>query len=182
MRLERYRAEEHEAAIFPILKEAVDEGQTYPQDTMETIEDFRAFYASHDLFVAVEEDTGETVGSFYVKPNFPGRCSHVCNAGFLVRRDRRKRGISHFLGRAYLTIARDLGYKASLFNLVFVSNAASIRMCEGMGLVEVGRIPKAGDLKGIGFTDAIMFYRDLSTLPLGLPEGMTSKNKVGNVE
>lgn len=24
-------------------------------------------------------------GCFYVKPNFPGRCSHVCNGGFIVR-------------------------------------------------------------------------------------------------
>ena len=24
-------------------------------------------------------------GCFYVKPNFPGRCSHVANGGFIVR-------------------------------------------------------------------------------------------------
>lgn len=177
MRLERYRAEDHESAIFSILKEAVDEGQTYPQDTMETMDDFRAFYVSHDVFVAVEEETDEAVGSFYVKPNFPGLCSHVCNGGFLVRRDKRRQGISHFLGQAFLTIARDLGYKSSLFNLVFVSNTASIHMCKSMGLIEVGRIPEVGNLKGLGYTDAIMFYLNFSTLPQGLPQGMTSLQK-----
>lgn len=172
LRLESYRAKDHENAIFPILKDAVDAGQTYPQDSMETLDDFRAYYISHDAFVAVEEDTGEAVGSFYVKPNFPGRCSHVSNAGFLVRKDRRGRGIGGFLARAYLHIARDLGYKSSLFNLVFVSNAVSQRMCKTMGCIEVGRLPEVGDLKGIGFTDAIMYYRELSTVPSGLPEGM----------
>ncbi|KAL9049445.1 MAG: hypothetical protein Q9162_007212 [Coniocarpon cinnabarinum] len=31
-----------------------------------------------------EEWEGLFIGTFYVKPNYPGRSSHVCNAGFLV--------------------------------------------------------------------------------------------------
>ncbi|KAK3168129.1 hypothetical protein OEA41_004575 [Lepraria neglecta] len=32
------------------------------------------------------------LGSFYVKPNYPGRSSHVCNGGFLVTEAARNRG------------------------------------------------------------------------------------------
>ena len=27
---------------------------------------------------------------FYVKPNFPGRCAHVCNGGFITKKNFRK--------------------------------------------------------------------------------------------
>ena len=62
------------------------------------------------------------MGCFYVKPNFPGRCGHVCNGGFIVRKEVRGNGIGQMMGRSFLPLARDLGYSASFFNLVFVSN------------------------------------------------------------
>lgn len=57
-------------------------------------------------------------GVFYIKPNFPGRCSHVCNGGFITDPRRRRRGVAKLMGHAFLRLARDLGYKASYFNLV----------------------------------------------------------------
>lgn len=38
------------------------------------------------------------LGSFYVKPNYPGRSSHVCNAGFLVAEGARGKGVGGVLG------------------------------------------------------------------------------------
>ena len=35
----------------------------------------------------------ECLGSFYIKPNYPGRSSHVCNGGFLVTDGARNRGV-----------------------------------------------------------------------------------------
>ena len=43
-------------------------------------------------------DVGTVVGSFYVKPNYPDRCSHICNGGFLVSQNYRGNGIGKFLG------------------------------------------------------------------------------------
>ena len=54
-----------------------------------------------DTFVAVNED-GIVVGSFYVKPNYPDRCAHICNGGFLVNKHYRGRGIGKFLGEALI--------------------------------------------------------------------------------
>lgn len=42
------------------------------------------------------------LGSFYVKPNYPGRSSHVCNAGFLVTCAARNKGVGKLLGKQYL--------------------------------------------------------------------------------
>lgn len=48
------------------------------------------------------------LGSFYVKPNYPGRSSHVCNAGFLVSKAARGKGVGKALGRQYLEWAPKL--------------------------------------------------------------------------
>jgi hypothetical protein len=42
------------------------------------------------------------LGSFYIKPNYPGRSSHVCNAGFLVTEKARNKGVGRRMGEAYL--------------------------------------------------------------------------------
>ena len=78
---------------------------------------------------------------FYVKPNFPGRCSHICNGGFVTARHARRQGVARLMGVQFQRIAKDLGYKASFFNLVFVSNVASVNLWRSLGFLETGRVP-----------------------------------------
>ncbi len=65
-----------------------------------------------------DDDRVDVWGAFYIKPNFPGRCSHVCNGGFITDPRRRRRGVARLMGYAFLRLAKDLGYRASYFNLV----------------------------------------------------------------
>lgn len=48
------------------------------------------------------------LGSFYIKPNYPGRSSHVCNGGFIVSDLARNRGIGRLMGEGYLEWAPKL--------------------------------------------------------------------------
>ncbi|XP_060577637.1 uncharacterized protein LOC132734801 [Ruditapes philippinarum] len=139
-----------------------EEGDSYPQEDMTSVEDFRAYYLTHDVYVCYDKQTQEVLGAFYIKPNFPGRCSHNCNAGFIVKKSARGRGVGSFMVENYLKIARDLGYRASFFNLVFVTNETSVKMWRKFGFTEIGRVPNAGNLKGRGYTDAIQFHYDLT--------------------
>lgn len=50
----------------------------------------------------------ECLGSFYIKPNYPGRSSHVCNGGFLVTDGARNRGVGRLMGEGYLEWAPKL--------------------------------------------------------------------------
>lgn len=52
--------------------------------------------------------TKECLGTFYVKPNYPGRSSHVCNAGFLVTQAARNKGVGRLMGETYLEWAPKL--------------------------------------------------------------------------
>ncbi|KAH3818458.1 uncharacterized protein LOC127882188 isoform X3 [Dreissena polymorpha] len=160
--LDSYR-DEHEQKVYEILKHIVNvEGDSYPQEDMTNIEDFRAYYLTLDVFVCLEKTSKEVLGAFYIKPNFPGRCSHICNAGFIVKVSARGRGVGNFMAEMYLRLAKDLGYRASFFNLVFVTNEASVRLWRKLGFKEIGRVPNVGNLKGKGYTDALQFYYDFT--------------------
>ncbi|XP_060068568.1 uncharacterized protein LOC132548707 [Ylistrum balloti] len=160
-----YYKDEDEAQVHAIMKYIVnEEGNSYPQEDLANVDDFRSYYLSHDVFVCRDVNTAEVLGSFYVKPNFPGRCSHICNAGFAVLKSARGLGVGKFMVGHYLQISRDLGYQASFFNLVFVSNEVSVKLWRSMGFTEIGRVPNAGNLKGRGYTDALQFYYDLTNI------------------
>lgn len=47
------------------------------------------------------------------------------------------------MAETFLITAPALGYKASVFNLVFANNEASIRIWERLGFSRVGCIPQA---------------------------------------
>ncbi|KAL8844441.1 MAG: hypothetical protein Q9205_002645 [Flavoplaca limonia] len=103
------------------------------------------------------------LGSFYVKPNYPGRSSHVCNGGFLVTEAARNRGVGRLMGEGYLEWAPKLGYTYSVFNLVYETNVASCRIWDALGFKRVGRIKGCGNLKSYPdeLVDAIIYGRDL---------------------
>ncbi|KZS87203.1 acyl-CoA N-acyltransferase [Sistotremastrum niveocremeum HHB9708] len=163
----------------------VEAGMTYPQEGDLSLEQFSAYYFAADVLVAISqvdqdgnaELTEEIevarkgrsweeayVGCYYVKPNYPGRSSHICNAGFMVPARHRAKGYGRLLAASYLHYAPLLGYEASVFNLVYTNNAASIRLWDRLGFTRAGLIPRAGRLKtadgkGEEFVDAIIFYK-----------------------
>lgn len=53
--------------------------------------------------------------------------SQVCNGGFFTSHIHRGKGFASILARSYLHYAPKLGYKASVFNLVYANNQASVR-------------------------------------------------------
>ncbi|UNI15429.1 Protein spt10 [Purpureocillium takamizusanense] len=103
------------------------------------------------------------LGSYYVKPNYPGRSSHVCNAGFLVAPSARGRGVGRLLGESYVDWAPRLGYEYSVFNLVYETNVASCRIWDALGFERIGRVKGCGRLKSYPGrkVDAIVYGREL---------------------
>eukprot|EP00808_Paulinella_micropora_P026508 g12263.t1 len=156
-------------------------------------EGFRDYFFSHGAFVVRAGGDwsqgengiapGDLLGMFYIKPNFPGRCRHICNGGFITIDKAQRLGVGQLMGRMYLRLAKDLGYQGSMFNLVFVPNVASIALWDKLGFTRSGRIPKVAYLKGYEQPqDAINFYYDLSTydhtrFPVERDINSTSANK-----
>ncbi|ETN43091.1 uncharacterized protein HMPREF1541_02249 [Cyphellophora europaea CBS 101466] len=161
------------------LNKEIEGGDTYPMiDTM-PLDQFGKYWFGNFGAVMVLGDIGgiEAVnemesngtdwnklclGSFYVKPNYPGRSSHVCNGGFLVTPAARNKGVGKSMGQCYLDWAPQLGYTYSVFNLVYETNTASTKIWDSLGFKRIGRVPACGVLKSYSEpVDAIIYGRDL---------------------
>ncbi|KAH8828240.1 hypothetical protein DL96DRAFT_1602382 [Flagelloscypha sp. PMI_526] len=153
-------AQEHPGLIpfiNQVFNDTLEDGQTYPQETVMDQQSFEQYFFAADVFVAVYADAEASekvpteisvpettslsfdatrkdrpwdqclAGFFYVKPNYPGRSSHICNAGFVTVPEHRGKGIGTILANSFVYYAPKLGYKGSVFNLVYVNNVASVR-------------------------------------------------------
>jgi RimJ/RimL family protein N-acetyltransferase len=134
-----------------LMNDVILEGKSWPfEPIFETEETYRGYFLSHAAFVVRDTDNNNQVlGCFYIKPNFPGRCSHICNGGFIVNPGVRGSRVGTLMGSCFLKFARDLGYEAAYFNLVFESNRVSLKLWERLGFERVATIPKAARLKGM---------------------------------
>ncbi|KAI0905305.1 hypothetical protein F4823DRAFT_145412 [Ustulina deusta] len=156
----------------------IEGGDTYPMIDPMPFEKFSAYWLqnfagimllgrinSPDEVVEGKDWSRECLGSFYIKPNYPGRSSHVCNAGFLVTDLARNRGVGRLMGEAYLDWAPKLGYSYSVFNLVYETNVASCKIWDALGFKRIGRVKGCGNLKSYPdrLVDAIIYGRDLGT-------------------
>src|SRR5690242_465889 len=122
------------AFLHAQLSAEIEAGDTYPMLEALPLSSFGAYWFGvfgavmlEGEFSGVEavRELGEgahwedlCLGSFYTKPNYPGRSSHVCNAGFLVSKAARGKGVGKALGRQYLEWAPKL--VGLFFSLVVV--------------------------------------------------------------
>ncbi|KAI1385471.1 uncharacterized protein F4822DRAFT_413116 [Hypoxylon trugodes] len=154
----------------------IEGGDTYPMIDPMPLEKFSAYWfqnfggimllgqiESADEVVEGKDWSKECLGSFYIKPNYPGRSSHVCNGGFLVTDASRNRGVGRLMGESYLDWAPKLGYTYSVFNLVYETNVASCKIWDALGFKRIGRVKGCGNLKSYPdrLIDAIIYGRDL---------------------
>ncbi|KAI0343712.1 hypothetical protein BDW22DRAFT_1328265 [Trametopsis cervina] len=179
--------------LHKVFADELERGMTYPQEILQgetyTQTMFEAYFFAADVLVGIvgsgdvaegqidgsviefgleEASSGRAwddcvAGVYYVKPNYPGRSSHICNAGFLVPPSQRAKGYGSILARSYLFYGPRLGYEASVFNLVYVNNTASVKLWEALGFTKAGRIPRAGRLRkadgdGEEYVDAWVVY------------------------
>lgn len=107
------------------LNKEIEKGDTYPiLDPLATdafgpywFSNFGAVMLLGDItsiqhvqnLAAMEADWGKIcLGSFNIKPNYPGRSSHICNGTFLVTDASRNRGVGRLMGEGYLEWAPQL--------------------------------------------------------------------------
>jgi GNAT superfamily N-acetyltransferase len=155
--LDRMHPQE-EPLVRDLFNAIILEGQSYPQQVPLTEIEFAGWLTDRIFFVV--RSGPAVLGAFYLKPNFPGRCSHTGNAGFVVQPHLRRQGIGRFMGEHMLALARQQGFEAIMLNLVFETNVASLSLWQSLGFAVIGKIPQAVKLAD-GVVDALMMHRTL---------------------
>ena len=148
--------------VWDAMEPVIRSGETYPfaMDMDQAGAQHMWLELTEAAYVA-EDDSGNILGTYYIKPNQPTLGAHVANCGYLVTEHARGRGIATIMGQHSLDEAVRLGYRAMQFNLVVASNAASIRVWEKLGFEIVGPLKGAFNHATLGYIDAYVMYKVL---------------------
>ena len=147
-------------AMMEIWNTVIREGNAFPQLEQLEAEGAKALFGAQS-YTGVAVEDGEVLGLYILHPNNVGRCAHIANASYAIRKDCRGKGIGELLVRDSLKKGHELGFTRMQFNAVVSTNHGAIRLYEKLGFHRLGTIP-GGFLLGDGtYTDIILYWIEL---------------------
>ncbi len=138
------------------MQPVIHAGETYPYERNMTADQARHLWIDvTEVAYVAEDESGEILGSYYLKPNQPTLGAHVANCGYLVSANARGRGIATQMCEHSQDEARKRGFRA------VKTNEASVHIWKKLGFHIVGTLPGAFDHAKLGFVDAFVMYKAL---------------------
>ena len=147
--------------IWALFQSVAKSGDVFAYDETTTEETARKLWFDPPAVCFVAEVDGEFAGTYYVRPNQPGRGNHVANAGYMVAAAFRGRGLSVTMCQHSIETAKRLGFSAMQFNFVVSTNVAAVRAWTQCGFAVVGKLPAAYRHKEQGLVDVLVMFRGL---------------------
>jgi ribosomal protein S18 acetylase RimI-like enzyme len=148
--------------IWGLLEPVFRSGETYAFSRSITEEEARnAWTVVPNATYIARNDVGTVVGTYYLKTNFPGQGSHVCNCGYVVAEAARGQGVASTMCIHSQEQARAAGYRCMQFNFVSSSNDVAVRLWKKLGFSIVGTLPEAFMHPSLGYIDAFIMYKKL---------------------
>ncbi len=144
--------------IWKMFDAAIQQGDALVYESIDKSHAYSIWFGNNVKTFVADDDEG-IVGAYYLRPNFPGRGSHVANATYLVEEQRRGRGIGRMLGRHSIDTAVELGYSAIQFNCVVSTNQTAVRLWKSLGFRIVGTSPRAFRHPRHGAVDVLIMHR-----------------------
>ncbi len=161
IRIREYKKEDVNEAVN-IWNQVVEDGEAFPQMEFLTEKTGDEFFRGQSFTgIAYDEDTGEIAGLYILHPNNIGRCGHICNASYAVRRDLRGQHTGEKLVTHCMQKGKELGFRILQFNAVVASNRYALRLYEKLGFIRLGTIPGGFLMKDGHYEDIILHYRVL---------------------
>lgn len=148
-------------AMVSIWNQVVEDGIAFPQEELLDEQSGRAFFASQTYCGAAVNESGEVVGLYILHPNNVGRCGHICNASYAVRKDLRGQHIGEKLVMDCLRQGKAEGFGVLQFNAVVATNIHARHLYERLGFVQLGVIPKGFRMKDGSYEDICPYYHSL---------------------
>lgn len=148
-------------AMIEIWNTVVEDGIAFPQEESLTAESGKAFFASQTYSAVAEDENGIIHGLYILHPNNVGRCGHICNASYAVRRESRGMHIGNQLVSDCLRQGKEHGFRVLQFNAVVASNLHARHLYERLGFVQLGVIPGGFRMKDGRYEDICPYYHVL---------------------
>lgn len=153
--------------IWDIFQDVIQGGDTYSYDENTTKDLALDVWVRHKAegydgaHGYVVKDGDKIVGTYSLRHNHYGRGSHVANAGYMVHKDYRGRGIGRAMCLHSLAQAKKEGCISMQFNYVVSTNTKAVNCWKAMGFEIIGVSPKSYRHKQHGFVDIYIMHRFL---------------------
>ena len=155
LKIEPY-SEKYINDAIEIWNDIVEDGIAFPQMDLLDSQTGDVFFKSQSFTgIAIDADSGEVVGLYILHPNNVGRCGHISNASYAVKKNKRGQHIGEFLVKDCLAKAKEIGFRILQFNAVVATNSSEL------GFTQLGVIPKGFLLKDGNYEDIIPHYIEL---------------------
>lgn len=158
IKIREYTAEDV-AAACEIWNQVVDDGEAFPQEEDLTEQTGNEFFMEQTYTgIAEDTETGEIVGLYILHPNNVGRCGHICNASYAVKKSVRGEHIGEKLVLDCLRMAKEKSFRILQFNAVVASNTHALHLYKRIGFTPLGVIPGGFRMKDGRYEDIIPHY------------------------
>ena len=148
-------------AIY-IWNEVIQDGIAFPQmDLLTETSGYEFFSQQSFTGIAYNTDTKEVVGLYILHPNNVGRCGHISNASYAVKKGLRGHHIGENLVVHSMSKGKELGFKILQFNAVVKLNEPALYLYEKLGFTKLGIIPNGFLMKDGTYEDIIPHYHEL---------------------
>lgn len=148
-------------SVWELFQAVAASGDVFSYDETTSEDTARKLWFDAPAICYIAEVDGAFAGTYYVRPNQPGRGNHVANAGYMVHPAFRGRGLATLMCEHSLETARSAGFAAMQFNFIVSTNVAAFRAWERVGFAVVGRLPNAYRHRELGLVDALVMFRAL---------------------
>ena len=158
LKIEEFKKEYVKDAIS-IWNDIVEDGIAFPQKEALDEKSGTEFFNSQSFTgIAIDTDSNEVVGLYILHPNNVGRCGHISNASYAVKKSKRGMHIGEFLVKDCLAKATEIGFKILQFNAVVATNTSALKLYAKLGFTQLGIIPNGFLMKDGTYEDIIPHY------------------------
>tara|TARA_B100001123_G_scaffold412428_1_gene509693 strand:+ start:370 stop:870 length:501 start_codon:yes stop_codon:yes gene_type:complete len=148
--------------VWPIFHAIISAGETYSYSPDTTKEQGASIWFAEEKTPYIAElDTGEAVGTFYLRDNQLGLGDHIANGGFMVAPHHAGKGYGTKMAECMITEAKRAGYTGMQFNFIVEGNDRSLNIWKKLGFEIVGTVPDAMRHSKRGLVPVHIMYKRL---------------------
>ena len=149
-------------AMIRIWNEVVEDGVAFPQEECLDEKTGAEFFAAQTYTAVAENmENGQVLGLYILHPNNVGRCGHICNASYAVKKSVRGQHIGEKLVKHCIAQGKTCGFRVLQFNAVVKSNTGALALYKKLGFTQLGVIPGGFLNKDGEYEDIIPHYHVL---------------------
>lgn len=162
MKIRKAELDRDRDAVWEIFSMVISSGDTYVFDPKTSKESLpKHWFADYMSTFVAENESGEVVGTYVIKPNQMDLGNHIANGSYMVSPYHHGRGIGKLLCEHSIEFAKSEGYLGIQFNIVVSTNLPAVALWRKFGFEIIGTTPNGFRHQTLGLVDTYIMFKSL---------------------